>query len=266
MRWWLSLLVVALALPAPGPAAPAQRPGYTDLADLVLASPVIVHATVARAPRLARRLAPDVPPGEARHLVEARLVSLLKGEGLAPAGAEWLWQGPAGAAPAKGQDLLAFLVPADGGRPEVRPYRLVAAAGQFRHDPELEARVRAILAEARAPGGVPRVTGVRAGFHVPGTVAGESESQFFLSAANGGPLTLVVLRRPGGQPLVKVATGDLIDESAAPVAPETLLWRTLACDLPAALPGALATDPGLVRDWDAARASIGPCGRTAAGG
>lgn len=270
MRWLLLLLALAAPWPATAQAetalARADAPGYTDLADLVLASPVIVRATVTRAPRLSRRLAPDVPPGEARHLVEARLVSLIKGEGLAPAGAAWLWQGPAGAAPGRGTELLAFLVPAEGGRPEVRPYRLVAATGQLPHSAALEARVRAILAEARAPGGVPRVTGVRSGFHVPGTVAGESESQFFLSAASGGPFTLLVLRRPGAEPEVKVATGDLIDESAAPVAPETLLWRTLACDLPVTLPAALAGDAGLARDWEAARRAIGACGRTAPAG
>ncbi len=268
MRWRLLLLLLALGdpVPAQGAQAPPAGPSYTDLADLVLASPVILHATVTRAQRLPRRLAPDVPQGAARHLVEARLVSLVKGESLAPAGAEWLWQGPAGEAPKRGQELIAFLVPAQGGRPEVRPYRLVAAGAQLRHDAALEARIRAILAEARAPGGIPRVTGVRSGFHVPGTVDGESESQFFLAAASGGPYTLVVLRRPGAKPLVKVATGDLIDESAAPVAPETLLWRTLACDLPARLPGDLAREDGLVRDWEAARTMIGACGRSAPSG
>ncbi|WP_448582414.1 hypothetical protein [Thermaurantiacus sp.] len=267
MRWPVALLLVALGAPAMAqPAvAPPVAPSYTDLADLVLASPVIVRATVTRAKRLSRRLAPDVPQGQARHLVEARLVSLLKGEGLVPAGAEWLWQGPAGAAPTRGVELLAFLVPAEGGKPDIRPYRLVAVSGQLRHSDTLEARVRAILADAHTRG-IPRVTGVRSGFHVPGTIAGESESQFFLAAASGGPFTLVVLRRPGAAPLVKVATSDLIDESAAPVTPETLLWRTLACDLPAALPGTLASDPGLARDWMAARAAIGACGRTSARG
>lgn len=267
MRWILVLLLAALAPglragPAPAPAPPI---GYTDLADLVLASPVIIRATVSRARPLSRRDAPDLPAGEARILVEARLVSLLKGEGLAPAGARWLWQGPVARAPVKGQDLLAFLAPADGGTPEVRAYRLVAAHGQLRHDPALEDRVQAILAEARAPGGVPRVTGVRSGFHVPGVVSGESESQFFLAAQTGGPFTLVVLRRPGEAAQVKVATGDVIDDSARPVEPQTLLWRTLACDLPARLPAALAADAGLERDWAAARAAIGACGRTTPG-
>lgn len=268
MRRLLAACLMLLAAPAAGQAMPPAReaPGYTDLADLALASPVILRAGVVRANRLSKRLAPDVPAGQARVLVEARLTAVLKGEGMLPAAAEWLWQGPASAMPRKGDDLLTFLAPAPTRRPEVGVYRLVARTGQFRHDPALEARVRAILAEARAPGGVPRVTGVKSGFHVPGTVAGESESQFFLSAATGGPFTLLVLRRPNAAPVIKVATGDLIDESAEPVRPETLLWRTLACDLPPSLPAELAADPGLAADWATARQAIGPCGRTAPAG
>jgi hypothetical protein len=269
----LSWALVAAPLTARDPNPP---PGFTDLADLVLASPVVLRATVTRVSRLGRRAAPDVPAGptgptgptgrtgrtgEARFLVEARLTALLKGEGLVPARAEWLWQGPADAAPRRGTEVQAFLVPAgDGPRPEVAQYRLTSLRGQLPHDSALEARVRAIMREAL--GGVPRVRGIKAGFHAPGTIAGESESQFFLDMAEGAPITLVVLRRPGAEPDVRAATGDLIDESAAPVARETLVWRTLACDLPSAPPAAIATDPGLLRDYATLRASLGDCGRT----
>ncbi|MFQ3596254.1 MAG: hypothetical protein SNJ63_09090, partial [Sphingomonadaceae bacterium] len=251
----LALLVLHGANPAlaqqaaPGPQA-GPRPGYTDLADLVLASPVILHATVSRASRLGRRAAPDVPAGEVRVLVEARLAALLRGDGLVPARAEWLWQGPTSAVPARGTELIAFLAPAgEGPRPDVAQYRLTSVRGQMPHDPALESRVRQILREAA--GGVPRVRGVKAGFHVPGSIQGESESQFFLDMADGAPITLVVLRRPGAAPDVRVATGDLIDESAAPIQRETLVWRTLACDLPSAPPASVAGDPGLAQDYAA---------------
>jgi hypothetical protein len=57
-----------------------------------------------------------------------------------------------------------------------------------------EAGVRAILAEARLPGRAAlRVTGVRDALFSAGTVAGESESQFFLENT-GEPLTVVVSR------------------------------------------------------------------------
>jgi hypothetical protein len=78
-------------------------------------------------------------------------------------------------------------------------------------------------------------------------------------------LTLVVLRRAGATPALRLATGDLIDDSAAPIAPHTLVWRALACGLPAALPARLATDDALVADWQFVLADLGPCGRSKAG-
>jgi hypothetical protein len=106
------------------------------------------------------------------------------------------------------------------------------------------------------------VAAVRSGFHVPGAIAGESESQIFLEMAGGAPITLSVLRRQGAEVAVRVATGDIIDESAAPIRRETLLWRTLACDLPATPPETLGADEGLRADYAAVRQSLGPCGRT----
>jgi hypothetical protein len=185
-----------------------------------------------------------------------------------PGRAEWLWQGPRAALPVKGADVLFFGAAAAGGAgaeatADVGQYRLQTARAQLPWTPGVEAQVRAILQDARAPGGVPRFRAVKGGFHVPGAIAGESESQYFLDL--GRPVTLVVLRRAGALPEVKVATGDIIDESAAPVRPETLLWRTLACDAPEALPDAVAADTGtaaaLRADWAAAKASFGPCGR-----
>jgi hypothetical protein len=142
----------------------------------------------------------------------------------------------------------------------VGQYRLTTARAQLPWSDAAEREVRAILSEARAPGGVPRFRAVKGGFHVPGAIAGESESQFFVDI--GVPVTIVVLRHAGAAPEVKLATGDIIDESAAPVSPRTLLWRTLACDAPQALPDDVGTDPALKADWAAAKESLGPCGRT----
>jgi hypothetical protein len=257
-------LGMALAMPAAGqqPAAGGVSAlSWTDLSDLVLASPVALRATVDKAGKLSRRVAPDVPEGAVRALVEARLVAVLKADGMVPGRAEWLWQGEKAALPVKGAELLFFgSVSAGGPDAAVGQYRLATARAQLPWTPEREAEVRAILAEARAPGGVPRFRAVKGGFHVPGAVAGESESQFFLDI--GRPVTLVVLRRAGAVPEVKLATGDIIDESAAPVKPATLLWRTLACDAPERLPASAGSEAALVADWAAAKAAWGPCGRT----
>jgi hypothetical protein len=159
--------------------------------------------------------------------------------------------------------VLAFLQPAGPGRkPEIAAYRLVAARGQLPWSEALEARTRAIIADLATHGQAPRVREVKSGFHVPGTVQGEAESQIFLVLEDGRPITLTVLRRPGEAPSITVATGDLIDESAEPIRRETLLWRALACDLPKAPPASLAADPGLVRDYEAVLASLGDCGRS----
>lgn len=262
----LPVLIALLALLLPGPLRAGDPwrdpPAYADLADLVLASPFILRVLVTDSERLSARLAPDVPAGEERLLIGGRLVGVLKAEGVLPEGAEWLWQGPRGAMVMKGREFLLFARPGTGGKlGRLAQYQLVRRTGQLPLTPALEAQVRAILAEAAA--GVPQVKGVRSGFHVPGAIAGESESQIFLDMADGAPITLAILRRPGAEVAVLVATGDLIDESAAPVRPATLLWRTLACDLPETPPASLGSDPGLLADYAAVRAAVGACGRAA---
>jgi hypothetical protein len=94
-------------------------------------------------------------------------------------------------------------------------------------------------------------------------VPGESESQFFLTAADGKGLTMVVTTRPGQARRIAMARGDVIDESAMVVKPDTLLRYRLACFLPAQLPMAAGgADPALAGDWHAAIAALGSCGRT----
>jgi hypothetical protein len=104
------------------------------------------------------------------------------------------------------------------------------------------------------------VTGVRDAFRSEGDVPGSSESQFFLEASDGLPLTLVVARAPGAEPRVLAATGELVDK-AQPIRPQTLLWRGLACGMPAELPAGLAGDAGLAADYTYALGQIGACGR-----
>ena len=240
--------------------------GWTDLADLALAAPVVLTGHVRSADRLGRRDAPDVPAGQVRVLVEADLSAVLKAPGVLPARAAWLWQGLAGDRNrppfAKAQPVLVFARPLEGGgRPEVQALALVSPHGQQPWSADAEAAVRAVLSENLKPGGRARmVTAVTDAARVEGTVAGASESQFFLATDIGQPMALVVRRAPGASPQVLVASGELVDR-AAPVARETLTWRALACGLPARLPGALSGDAGLAADYALAKQSIGACGR-----
>lgn len=255
-----------IAAPAVTIAAPAAtiapRLSYADLADLTLAAPVIVRATIAGSERIADRDSPGLAAGKARLLLTTTIDAALVAPATVPATLSWLWDAPIdsrGRAPRpRGQPVLAWLaVPDAGGKT-----RLVATTAQQPWDAALEAHVRAIATEARA-GTTPRITGIASGFRADGTVPGESESQFFLTAASGPGLTMVVTARPGEPRRVTVARGDVIDESAALVRPETLLHYRLACSLPAALPAAAGgDDPALAADWAAALVSLGPCGRT----
>jgi hypothetical protein len=255
--------VGALACAIAGLAAPAlAAPSHADLADLTLAAPVIVRATISDSERIADRDSPNLAPGRVRLLVTAATDAAITAPGAVPARLMWLWDAPLdarGKAPKpKGQTVLAWLAaPTPDGKT-----RLIAGIGQMPWDAATEARVRSIATEARS-GNVPAIDGVANGFRAEGTVAGESESQFFLTAAGRNALTMVVTAKPGEALRVAVAKGDVIDESAAAVKPETLLRYRLACHLPRQLPASAGgTDPALAADWTAALTSIGPCGRT----
>lgn len=263
------LLIAATFLPQ-SLAAPAQpaplAPSWTDLADLALAAPVVLVGQVSKVDRLPRKETPGLPADEVRALVQADLSAALKSPSVLPRGAAWLWQGPADAKgrPPFGKEaqLIVFARPLSGGaRPEVQALQLVSADAQVPWSAQAEADVRAILQAARQPGATGlMVTDVRDAFHSEGDVPGASESQFFLRTEGGRPISLVVRRMPGAQPQVLAAAGDLVD-GAAPVAPQTLLWRALACGLPASLPGALAGQTALAADYALALGSLGPCGR-----
>lgn len=254
----LATFAVVMALGGPLAARPvgnvAETP-YARLADTVLSAKVIATAAVRDAERIGKPV-----NGRVRALITADLVEVITAPGELPARVEFLWDGPADArgrpAVAKGAAVLLMAEPVDG-----QPGQLRLAGPDALQTADAEGAVRAVLADARRPGmaGL-RVAGVRDALFSAGTVAGESESQFFLENT-GAPLTLVVTRATGAQVQVRLATGELIDDSAAPVQPRTLLWRALACGLPRALPARLAGDAALARDYAAALGSLGDCGR-----
>lgn len=254
----LSLLALSFAVAS---ASARAAPGYADLADLTLAAPAIVRASIVDVERISAKQAPGLAADRARLLVTAAVDAVLIAPGATPARLQWLWDTPLDARgkppKPKGQIVLAWLTaPASDGKTQ-----MLSTQAQQPHDAALESRIRAIAAEARS-GTVPVITGVANGFRADGSIAGESESQFFLTAAGGKGVTLVVTARPGEARRVTVASGDVIDESATPVRRETLLWYRLTCFLPAILPAAAGgKDKALAADWQAALASLGPCGR-----
>ena len=262
-------LAVAIAPVPSALAQPAPVEGFADLADLTLAAPVVLRGTVLKAEKLNRKEAPDVPPGRVRMLMDAQVQGVLTSREVVPARIRYLWEGPLdgrGKAPKlKGADVLLFLqrVPGREGQ-----YQLTSPNGQIAWTARADAGIRRVLTDNRSPELRDlRITGIGNAFHVRGSIPGEAESQIFLNTASGRPVSLVVLSRPGEAKRFSVALSDVIDDAAAAVPRDTLMWYRLACALPPTVPPtavdelseedrqAVAIDYGFVRE------SLGACSR-----
>ncbi len=278
---------LALAVPATAQRAPAPPPPaggtpagapvgapvgtYADLADLTLAAPVIADAAIRSTTRLKGADVAGVAPGLTRLYVEADVVALVRGAGGLPPRVGYLLDiapDARGKLPnLKKHRVLLFARPAPGLAGQLQ---LIAPDAQRDWTPADDARVRDIARAAVAADAPPRLTGVREAFHVAGALPGEGETQVFLQTADGRPVSLSVLRRPGERPRWAVALSEIVDEAAAPPARDTLLWYRLACFLPPALPesstAGLAPADARVADEDYrfVLAQLGPCGRTRA--
>lgn len=260
-----------IAGPSQGAAHPeaAGGVGYSDIADLALSAPVIADATVRSTTKIKPAEAPNLAAGHVRLYVEVDVTALIRGaDGLPPRIGYLLDVMPdaAGRVPKfKKARVLLFARPVSGA---VNQVQLVAPDAQLNWTPTADARARKIAHDALASDAPPVITGVGNAFHVPGALPGEGETQIFLTTADQRPVSLSVLRRPGEQPRWAVALSEIVDESAAPPAQETLLWYRLTCALPQTLPekstGSLeAGDATIAReDYAFVLAALGPCGRT----
>ena len=243
--------------------------GYADVADLVLSAPVIADATVRSTTKIKSAEAPNLAPGLVRLYVEVDVTALIRGaDGLPPRIGYLLDVAPdaAGRVPRfKKARVLIFARPVTGAVDQVQ---LVAPDAQLDWSPATDARARKIARDALASDAPPVITGIGNAFHVAGALPGEGETQIFLTTSDQRPVPLSILRRPGEQPRWAVALSEIVDESAAPPAPETLLWYRLSCALPQTLPdrstGSLeAGDATIARDdYAFVLAALGPCGRT----
>jgi hypothetical protein len=244
---------------------------YADLADLALAAPIALVATVHDTVKLKGADATGVAPGFVRFYIQGDTNALIAGKGGLPAGISWLADVPmvSNRPPKLKNQKLILLARPTPGRPGV--LQLITKGSQFVWTPELEQRLRAILTEQNSGKAPPVITGVGHAFHTAGSIPGEGETQIFLKTADNRPVSLDIQRHPGEDTRWSVSLGDIVDDSAGPPQRDTLLWYRLACGLPAQLPDdALAdqqpedaqqarTDYKLVLD------RLGPCGRTLAG-
>lgn len=234
--------VFAMEQPAPAVAAAASPYSYADLADLAVTAPMAIHARIRKAAALKPEQAPGLAAGHVRFFIEADVVSLIRGSGPLAARISYLVDLPLaanGKAPKlkSKQPVLIFARPvASGTTTDTGSVRLVAPDAQLAWDPATEARLRAILTELVKPGAPPAITGIANGFHVPGTLPGEGETQLFLNTATGDPVSLTVITAADGSRRWAAAFGEIVDGSAAVPRRDTLAWYRLACGLPKALP------------------------------
>ena len=193
----LAVAIPALAQKTAVVPAPVTL-SYADVADLALPAPIVAQVRIRKAERLKAELAGNVVPTLRRYLITADIVALIRGrEGLPPRVAYVFDVAP----DARGKwpkleksEAIVFALPVVGRPAEIR---LTAPDAQQPASPTLATLIRSLLNESASTSAPPRILGVGDAFHVEGTVAGEGETQIFLKAADGRPLSLSVWRQPG---------------------------------------------------------------------
>jgi hypothetical protein len=245
--------------------APAA-PGYAALAGQIVRAPLILDARVREATRLEPDQAVGVAPGRARYYIVADVLALIRGTDAMPTRiayvADVLLDSRGKAPKLKKQRVLLFARPVTG-RPD--QIQLTGIESQRTYSPETDALVRSITREAVAADAPPAITGVGNAFHVAGSLPGEGETQIFLTTESNTPVSLQIVRRPGAEPRWTVSLGDIVDDSAGPPAPNTLLWYRLACGLPQQLsPENLESDDPetasiAAEDYAMVLRALGPC-------
>jgi hypothetical protein len=232
-------LTALMAQPVESQNVPAAvQMSYADLADLALPASFVAHVQIRDADLLDQREAPNVAPGHRRFLVKANVLALIRGPEASPQRISYLIDLPndSRGRPVRFGKRAQMLIMANPAGNQPGEVRLVAPDAQIPYSPAAADQIRAILLEATGPSAPPRITGIGRAFHVPGSLAGESETQIFLQTADERPISLNLLRRPGEQPRWSVALSEIVDDAAGPPQPNSLLWYRLACTLPVSLP------------------------------
>ncbi|TRD12743.1 hypothetical protein FGU71_06160 [Erythrobacter insulae] len=273
----------ALAAAIAGPAA-AQNSGdtrisaadqatYVDLVTLAERSELVIRAEIRRQTQVPAERAPRLQPGFARLYIEAETQALIAGRSAIGQSLVYLVDVPL---TVKGKPpklkkrtmvLFANTVPGRTQSSRGTEIQLAAKNAQLDYSPAFEARLRPVLASLAEADLPPKITGIADALAVPGTLAGESETQIFLETLDRSPVSITVLRRPGQPPVWGVSWGEIVDSAARAPARGTLRWYRLACSLPDELPSRanLARDPAARRlaatDYRLVVDGLGACDR-----
>lgn len=258
----------SLAAAPLSPVTPAAAGNYADLADLADSAAIVLKAQVRKLSRVENERAGGLRPGWGRFYIEARTRALLTGQAPQGEALTYLVDLPLdarGKPPAiKKKDVIVFARPVRGRPGELQ---LVAPDAQVLWTPAIEGQVRAILTELVAADAPGRVTGVRELIHVAGNLAGEGETQIFLSTKEGAAASITVQTKPGAAPIWGASFSELLAELGNPPKRDTLAWYRLACFLPATPPrgsNLSETPESQTRaeaDYRLVMAELGPCQR-----
>ena len=243
-------------------------PPYAQIADRVVGAPAILDVRIRSATRIKGPEAANVAAGHQRFYVEADVLALIRADAPLPARVGYVVDVPLdarGRAPKLNKRRVLLFARPVAGQPTM--IQLTTLDGQRDWSAELDALIRRIAREVVAPDAPPAITGLGNAFHVPGSLPGEGETQIFVQTANGAPISLSILRRPGEQKRWAVALGEIVDDAAAAPPRDTLLWYRLACGLPRALPATSLADAepenaaAAREDYRFVLEQLGPCKR-----
>lgn len=265
-------LLLTVALPTVEASAQelaGPRMSYADIVALADGTPLVIRARIKDQVAVEPERSPGLAPGHVRLYIEAQTSALIAGSAPLGESLRYLVDVPLtakGKPPKlKKQEVLLFARPVAGRAGQLQ---LVRPDAQFAYTPEFEAQLRPVLAALLSPDAPPRVTGIRDALAVPGTLAGESETQVFLDTENDGPVSVTIVRRPNQAPRWGVSWTEIVDQAARAPRRDTLEWYRLACTLPERLPGEanLSRDPRsralAAQDYDFMMDQLGPCTRT----
>ncbi len=239
---------------------------YADLADLADSADLVVRAKVTRQAEVEPERSPGLAAGMVRLYIEAETLSLLAGNVSIGQSIRYLVDLPRdekGRAPKlKRREFILFAQQVAGRPGEIQ---LTDSQAQLPWTPDIDSRLRPILADLYAADALPGIEGIRDALSVEGNLAGESETQVFLATRDNSPLSITVIRRPGMRPVWGYSQSEIVDQSASRPQPDTIAWYRLACSLPRSLPADanLAVDgrsqQRALADYAYVIEELGPC-------
>lgn len=235
-----AVLAGALAFGAPPALAAVSVPSeatYADLADLADSADLVVRATVTKVVRVDDARVHGLGSGFGRFYVEASTKALLAGSSGIGESVKYLVDLPLderGRPPRiKKQEVLLFARAVPGRPGELQ---LITPTAQRIWSDAGEARLRGILKALAAPDAPAKITGVRELLYVPGNLAGQGETQVFLTTGDGSAASITVRHEPGTPPAWGVSFSELVADLGHAPQHETLEWYRLACSLPNTVP------------------------------